>query len=469
MTTYRIPSADRASIRVTVIDESGAASPVSREVTVRPAVDIVTDRDDPSTLTFPDPAIVQEGPVVTITPRVPDGETDEEYEYEIRQSTSGGGADDAVHVGFTGAGMPISAPAWPEDFDIHYRPYRPHDGAQGAWGSVAVAVLDTVGDVVKDHDAGWGGTIEDTIATGVATMEISGGDLQFRVDITADELGTSSVSVDDLLAVSADQIGIAPHEGIYTAPITDTGASSAFQVLWKPGLGTITRPTPSVDDLLSEPVAREDVDTSGDYVDWRVRDSGFTADGDNYPQHVRAKIATSTAASPTFVDADFDWWVPGRVYYCRTYAMRFHFYSYGLTRWVWDHMRIWRWCAEHWLISCHRKAWSRIESEPTHGFAVGNVVMHDASNWVKADASAGSTMPAFGLVVNVTTDTFRVSTTGLVEWPSHGLTVGTEYYVSETAGTLTTTAPTGGALSQGFLIPVDVDTVYLLNHIPEST
>lgn len=89
-------------------------------------------------------------------------------------------------------------------------------------------------------------------------------------------------------------------------------------------------------------------------------------------------------------------------------------------------------------------------NSPSHGThtctateAVGNAIYVSAVDTVaQADATNEIKMPAIGIVVNKPSSiTCYVVTHGLVSGLS-GLTAGSRYFVSETAGAITTTAPT---------------------------
>jgi hypothetical protein len=90
-------------------------------------------------------------------------------------------------------------------------------------------------------------------------------------------------------------------------------------------------------------------------------------------------------------------------------------------------------------------------TQATHGFVVGNVVSKSGGTWVKAQATADSTM-ADGIVVAVSgTDDFWVRIApGEVAIASHGLGTGGEvvYLSQSTAGALTATNPGSGRIQR---------------------
>ena len=81
-------------------------------------------------------------------------------------------------------------------------------------------------------------------------------------------------------------------------------------------------------------------------------------------------------------------------------------------------------------------------TENNHGFAVGNVVRFDGSNWYKAQADSAEHAEVQGVVRNiVNANTFKLVYDGLIEGLS-GLTPGTVYFLSPTtAGAVTITEP----------------------------
>lgn len=78
-----------------------------------------------------------------------------------------------------------------------------------------------------------------------------------------------------------------------------------------------------------------------------------------------------------------------------------------------------------------------------HGFAVGEVIYFDGSNWDEAKADADATSESIGMVSAVAdANNFTVTFSGYVSGLS-GLTSGATYYLSDaTAGLATTTEPT---------------------------
>jgi len=77
-----------------------------------------------------------------------------------------------------------------------------------------------------------------------------------------------------------------------------------------------------------------------------------------------------------------------------------------------------------------------LESISPSGLSAGNIARFNGTNWVQADASAESTANGM-LGIYVSTNT--ILTHGV--YTTSGLTAGATYYLSETAGAITTTAP----------------------------
>ena len=99
---------------------------------------------------------------------------------------------------------------------------------------------------------------------------------------------------------------------------------------------------------------------------------------------------------------------------------------------------------------------SDIRLETTHGFAVGEAIGHDGSNYFQAQADALSTTRAIGIVKGVpTTSSFRLTYAGPITGLS-GLTPGALYYVDpDTPGAITATEPTAdGDFSAPILLAI---------------
>lgn len=83
----------------------------------------------------------------------------------------------------------------------------------------------------------------------------------------------------------------------------------------------------------------------------------------------------------------------------------------------------------------------------THGFSKGDWVYFDGTDWQLADRDSATTL-AEGMISEVySANEFEVATSGGVSGLT-GLTAGAIYYLSSTAGTMTTTKPTSGLVQE---------------------
>lgn len=82
-----------------------------------------------------------------------------------------------------------------------------------------------------------------------------------------------------------------------------------------------------------------------------------------------------------------------------------------------------------------------ISQSPAVGFAVGKVVMHNASAYILADTTTASTYFIDGVISKViNSTTFEITRIGKVYWPSNGLTLWSTQWLTVNGNT-TTTAP----------------------------
>lgn len=93
-------------------------------------------------------------------------------------------------------------------------------------------------------------------------------------------------------------------------------------------------------------------------------------------------------------------------------------------------------------------------TQASHGFSVGNVLYLNSSTYTLADADAAATAEVVGIVTEVTdANTFVLTTGGPVTGLSASFTAGTVYFLSGTAGALTSTEPsTVGQISKPLFI-----------------
>lgn len=105
-------------------------------------------------------------------------------------------------------------------------------------------------------------------------------------------------------------------------------------------------------------------------------------------------------------------------------------------------------------------------TQTSHGFAVGNVVRFNGTNYVKALADTSGNAEVVGIVTSVTdANNFTLTTGGQVTSFAGGLTAGSVYFLSTTtAGLLTATAPsTSGQISKPLLIASSTTGGYWFN------
>lgn len=116
------------------------------------------------------------------------------------------------------------------------------------------------------------------------------------------------------------------------------------------------------------------------------------------------------------------------------------------------------------LTDAEQASW-RVLSQTAHGFAVGDVVRHNGTSYVKAQADSAANAEAVGVVSQVhDANTFALTTHGYVSGLS-GLTAGSVYFLSpSSAGALTATEPsTAGQVSKPLLIAVSTTAGYFFN------
>lgn len=97
-------------------------------------------------------------------------------------------------------------------------------------------------------------------------------------------------------------------------------------------------------------------------------------------------------------------------------------------------------------------------------FSAGDMVGLSGGSWSKAQAGITE---ALGVVVSASSSEFTVAFTGSVvrDW-THGLTIGSLYYVSTTAGAVDSSPPGPGVPTQTALVPLSTTSV--LVHISEA-
>lgn len=99
-----------------------------------------------------------------------------------------------------------------------------------------------------------------------------------------------------------------------------------------------------------------------------------------------------------------------------------------------------------------------------HGFAVGDWLYHNGTQYVKAQADDPNTSESLGVVVAVPdVDNFTLQAAGFVDGLLSGLTAGDVYYLDETtAGAITNTAPTAiGEVVKPVFVATDTDSGWI--------
>ena len=97
-----------------------------------------------------------------------------------------------------------------------------------------------------------------------------------------------------------------------------------------------------------------------------------------------------------------------------------------------------------------------------NAYGIGSALHMDTdAHYIEADADAAATMPCTAIALETGTGTKKVLTHGYMRDDTWDFTVGANVYVSSTAGTLSTTAPTGtGKQVQIVGVAVSADVVY---------
>lgn len=99
-------------------------------------------------------------------------------------------------------------------------------------------------------------------------------------------------------------------------------------------------------------------------------------------------------------------------------------------------------------------------TQASHGFAAKDVIRHNGTNWVKAQADSTTNVESLGIVESVDGNDFVVVYSGKLT--TTGLTANTLYFLSSgTAGLLTDTAPT---LSKPVLFAISTTVGYVLSY-----
>jgi hypothetical protein len=106
-------------------------------------------------------------------------------------------------------------------------------------------------------------------------------------------------------------------------------------------------------------------------------------------------------------------------------------------------------------------------SQASHGFSALDAIYHNGTSWVAAQADDEATVATHVVSSVLDVNTFTATQAGIITVSSHGLTLGSTYYTSESsAGDITATEPAAGAgnFSNPVLIPITTDDLIVLNH-----
>jgi hypothetical protein len=103
-----------------------------------------------------------------------------------------------------------------------------------------------------------------------------------------------------------------------------------------------------------------------------------------------------------------------------------------------------------------------------HGFAALDVIYHNGTDWLKAQADDEDTLGLYVVVEVINTDKFKAAMIGKHTVSGHGLTVGNYYFTSATtAGELEINDPTltdDTSFSNPMIFVEDADTIHVVNY-----
>jgi len=117
------------------------------------------------------------------------------------------------------------------------------------------------------------------------------------------------------------------------------------------------------------------------------------------------------------------------------------------------------------MTNVNSGATTKVETQTTHGFAVGELLYDNAGTWTKAQADAEATSDVIGIVTAVDTDDFDLTAAGYVSGLT-GLTANSAYFLSDTtAGALSLTEPTAeGYVSKPVFWATSTTAGYFTNY-----
>lgn len=104
-------------------------------------------------------------------------------------------------------------------------------------------------------------------------------------------------------------------------------------------------------------------------------------------------------------------------------------------------------------------------TQTSHGFSAGQVLRHNGTIWVTAQANSAANAEAVGVIESVTTHTFVLVLAGYISGLS-GFTAGVAHFLSaSSAGALTATEPTATTqVSKSMLIAISTSAGYVVQH-----
>jgi hypothetical protein len=118
-----------------------------------------------------------------------------------------------------------------------------------------------------------------------------------------------------------------------------------------------------------------------------------------------------------------------------------------------------------WISATGGDAIQKAINQTAHGLAVGDVIRHNGTSYIEAQADADANSEVFGIVSAVAdANNFTVITSGYISGLS-GLTAGAAHFLSAaTAGAITATEPTGASqISKPVLVAVSTSAGYVIH------
>lgn len=262
----------------------------------------------------PEAKVEIKGPKVVATQDVPDGFETSDYQVEAVQVPKDGNTQDGLHLGFFEPREEIPMHAWPAEGDngeqeVHTRLIRLDDEDKSPWREKAFTVPELDEPHAEGHSNDFAsGTIVDFLGT-VEPLEISSGDLRFVARTINDLAG---LQINDLAGLQIRQLGSYWTPGKYRTDVVELDQNEDIQIQIAPEFTSITRASLTIDDYKYRTIRRQET-VGSTFTDRRRERYNHQIAGDRIPVRLDFKVATSTTASPTFVDADYEDYEPGQV------------------------------------------------------------------------------------------------------------------------------------------------------------